>query len=74
MDTKNRDFIVGLVSLIVTLWLLVSVFPSIWLALFHSLLGNLVLVGAVLLVGMRSVPLAIALAATLVVLWRSYHM
>jgi hypothetical protein len=52
-DEKNRNLLVGLFSLLVALWLIMYVVPDIFVNLFDTPLGNLILIGFIILAGMN---------------------
>lgn len=73
-DEKTRNLIVGLFSLLVVLWLIMFVVPDIFVNLFDTLLGNLILIGFIILAGMNNVLMGLGLALIFVILFRFSHM
>jgi hypothetical protein len=73
-DEKTRNLIVGLFSLLVVLWLIMFVVPDIFVNLFDTLLGNLILIGFIVLAGMNNVLMGLGLALIFVILFRFSHM
>jgi hypothetical protein len=73
-DEKTRNLIVGLFSLLVVLWMIMFVVPDIFVNLFDTLLGNLILIGFIILAGMNNVLMGLGLALIFVILFRFSHM
>ena len=71
---KNWNLLVGIIGLLVGFWLLMFAVPSLFVLLFHTFLGNLILLGVVLLVGMRNIPIALGLAAIFFIMMRSFQL
>ena len=65
---------VGLISLFVVLWIVMYAVPGLFVRLFDTNLGNMMLAVFIFLAGLYSVPLAVGLLAVFVVLWRFQHM
>jgi hypothetical protein len=72
-DEKNRNLIVGLFSLLVGLWLIMIIIPDIFVSLFDTALGNLILIGIIILAGMYNMIMGIGLAFIFVILFRFSH-
>jgi len=73
-DEKTRNLIVGLFSLLVVLWLIMFVVPDIFVNLFDTFLGNLILIGFIVLAGMNNMLMGVGLALIFVILFRFSHM
>lgn len=73
-DQKTQNLIVGLFSLLVALWLVMFAVPELFVKLFDTTLGNLVLIVFIILASMQSVPMGIGLAVVFVILFRFSHM
>jgi hypothetical protein len=75
---KNLNMFVGLISLLIVLWLVMFAVPDLFVSLFDTLLGNIILICFIILAGMHSVPMGLGLAAIFVILFRfsrlSYHL
>ena len=69
-DQKTQNLIVGLFSLLVALWIVMVAVPGIFIDLFDTLLGNLVLIGFIILSGMHNIVMGIGLAIVFVILFR----
>jgi hypothetical protein len=65
---------VGLVSLLVMLWIVMYAVPGLFVRLFDTNLGNMMLAVFLILAGMYSMELAVGLLAVFVILWRFQHM
>lgn len=71
---KNLNLVVGLITLLVALWVIMFAVPSLFVNLFDTLLGNLILVSFIVLAGIYNVNLAVGLAIVFIILWRFSHM
>jgi hypothetical protein len=76
LNTKNINvnLIVGLISLLVVLWLVMFTIPGIFVSLFDTLLGNLILISFIVLAGMNNRTLGVGLAFIFIILFRFSHM
>lgn len=70
----NVNLIVGLISLLIVLWLVMFTIPGIFVSLFDTLLGNLILIIFTILAGMYNITLGVGLAAIFIILFRFSHM
>jgi hypothetical protein len=73
-STKNRNLLVGLVTLLVILWAIMFAIPSLFISLFYTVLGNIILVGFIVLAGMYNLLMGIGLAIVFIILYRFSHM
>ena len=73
-DKKTQNLIVGLFTLLFTLWLVMFAVPNIFVNLFDTLLGNLILIVFIFLAAMYNINLAVGLAVVFIILWRFSHM
>lgn len=71
---KNLNLVVGLISLLLILWVVMFAVPSLFVNLFDSFLGNLILIAFIFLAAMYNMNLAIGLAVIFIVLYRFSHM
>jgi hypothetical protein len=71
---KNLNLVVGLITLLIGLWIVMFAVPSLFVSLFDTLLGNLILIAFIFLAGMYNINLAVGLAIIFLVLWRFSHM
>jgi hypothetical protein len=71
---KNLNLAVGLITLLVVLWVVMFAVPSLFVSLFDTGLGNLILLAFILLAFMYNKNLAVGLAIVFIVLWRFSHM
>ena len=74
MDQKKRNLIVGLFSLLVVLWLVMFAVPDLFVNLFDTTLGNLILIVLIILAAMNNVIMGLGLATIFVILFRFSHM
>jgi len=74
MDQKKRNLIVGLFSLLVALWIVMFAVPELFVNLFDTALGNLILIVFIILAGMYNVFMGLGLAAVFVILFRFSHL
>ena len=73
-DQKTQNLIVGLFSLLVALWLVMFAVPELFVNLFDTALGNIVLIVFIILASMHSVPMGVGLAIVFVILFRFAHL
>lgn len=71
---KNLNLIVGLVTLLVILWIAMYAIPSLFVNLFDTLLGKLILLGFILLATIHNTLFGIGLATVFIVLYQFSHM
>jgi hypothetical protein len=71
---KNLNLVVGLITLLLVLWIVMFAIPNLFVSLFDTVLGNLILIAFIFLAGMYNVNLAVGLAIVFIVLWRFSHM
>jgi hypothetical protein len=74
MDQRKRNLIVGLFSLLVALWLVMFAVPELFVNLFDTALGNLILIVFIVLAGMQNMVMGLGLATIFVILFRFSHM
>lgn len=74
LNKKNMNMVVGLLSLLITLWLVMYFIPSIFVNLFDTTLGNFLLLIFVVLAGMRDMTMGVGLAVVLMILYRFSRM
>ena len=73
-DPKTRNLIVGLFSLLLALWLVMFAVPELFVNLFDTPLGNLILIVFIVLAGMHNMVMGFGLAVVFVILFRFSHM
>ena len=71
---KNLNLVVGLVTLLVVLWLAMYAIPSLFVQLFDTNLGILILLGFIVLSLMYSVPFGIGIGIVFIILYQFSHM
>ena len=71
---KNVNLVVGLLSLLLVLWLIMFAIPSLFVNLFDTSLGNLILIAFIILAAMYNTKLALGLGLVFMVLYRFSHM
>jgi hypothetical protein len=71
---KNVNMVVGLITLLVVLWIVFFAVPDLFVSLFKTGLGNLILVSFIALATMYDMNMGIGLAIVFVILWRFSHM
>jgi len=71
---KNLNLVVGLITLLIVLLVVMFAVPGLFVNLFDTLLGNLILIAFIFLAGMYNVNLAVGLCIVFIVLWRFSHM
>lgn len=65
---------VGLISILIAVWIIMYAVPSLFVNLFNTFLGNVILLGLVLLVAMFNRNLAIVVALILIIMYQFSHM
>ena len=70
---NNINFFVGLFTLLICLWLVLFFVPTLFVSLFNTGLGNLILLILIILVAMYNTKISIGLAIMLIILWRFSH-
>jgi hypothetical protein len=71
---KNLNLVVGLITLLIILWVVMFAIPGLFVTLFDTILGNLILIAFIFLAGMYNMNLAVGLAVVFMILWRFSHM
>jgi len=71
---KNLNLVVGLITLLIVLWVVMFAVPSLFVNLFDTGLGNLILIAFIFLSAMYNTNLAIGLAIVFLILYRFSHM
>lgn len=71
---KNLNLVVGLLTLLVTLWVVMFAIPGLFVSLFDTGLGNLILIAFLFLAGMYNMNMSIGIAIVFIILWRFSHM
>ena len=65
---------VGIISLLISIWIVMYAVPSLFVNLFNTFLGNIILLGIVLLIAMFNKNVSIVVALILIVLYQFSHM
>jgi len=71
---KNLNLVVGLITLLIFLWVVMFAIPSLFVNLFDTGLGNLILIAFIFLATMYNINLAVGLSIVFIVLYRFSHM
>ena len=71
---KNSNLVLGFVAVLVAIWIIFFAVPSLFANLLNNILGNLILVGIVILTGMYNPIVAICLAIIFFILVRIFHL
>jgi hypothetical protein len=71
---ENINLVVGLISLLLVLWLVMFAIPSLFVNLFNTGLGNLILIAFIILAGMYNINLAVGLSFVFLILYRFSRM
>ena len=69
-STNNWNLAVGLMTLLVVLWAIMFAVPSLFASLFHTILGNIILIGFIVLASMHNLFMGIGLAIVFILLFR----
>jgi hypothetical protein len=73
-NRKNMNLVAGLITLLVVLWVIMYAVPGLFVSLFDTNLGNLILVAFIFMAGLYNMNLALGLAVVFIILWRFSHM
>jgi len=71
---KNLNLVIGLITLLVVLWIVMFAVPSLFVNLFDTILGNVILIAFILLASIYNINLAVGLAVVFIILYRFSHM
>jgi len=71
---KNLNLVIGLITLLVILWIIMFAVPSLFVNLFDTILGNVILIAFILLASIYNINLAVGLAVVFIILYRFSHM
>jgi hypothetical protein len=71
---KNINLVVGLITLLIVLWIVFFAVPGLFISLFDTGLGNLILILFIVLATMYDMNMGIGLAIVFIILWRFSHM
>lgn len=71
---KNINLVVGLITLLIILWIVLFAVPGLFISLFDTGLGNLILIAFIVLATMYDMNMGIGLAVVFIILWRFSHM
>ena len=71
---KNINLIVGLIALLIFLWIVLFAIPSLFINLFDTFLGNIILILFITFAIIYDKNLGIGLAVVFIILWRFSHM
>ena len=71
---KNINLVVGLITLLIVLWVVFFAVPGLFISLFDTGLGNLILILFIVLATMYDMNMGIGLAIVFIILWRFSHM
>ena len=71
---KNINLIVGLIALLIFLWIVLFAIPGLFINLFDTFLGNLILILFIIFATIYDKNLGIGLAVVFIILWRFSHM
>lgn len=71
---KNINLVVGLITLLIILWIVLFAVPGLFVSLFDTGLGNLILILFIVLATIYDMNMGIGLAIVFIILWRFSHM
>jgi hypothetical protein len=70
---KYFNIVLGLVTCLFAIWVIFFAIPVLFANLFNNILGNFILIGLVILIGMYNPIAAICLAIIFLILVRMFH-
>ena len=73
-SNKNLNIVVGAISILVVMWVVMYAIPGLFVSLFDTLLGNMILLGIVLLSFMKSKMMGIALTVIFIIMYQFSHL
>ena len=73
-NKKNVNMIVGLLTILLVLWIISYAIPSLFVQMFGTGLGKLILLGIVVLASMASIKLGVGLLVMFIILYRFAYM
>lgn len=73
-NKKNMNLLVGLLTLMIILWIISYAIPSLFVQMFGTSLGKLILLGIVALASMNNIKLGVGLLAIFFILYRFAYM
>ena len=68
--SDNTTILLGLLTILIGLWLLLYIIPSLLFSLFHTFLGNLILLLLLILVGSQNALLALLMGVGVIIFYR----
>jgi len=74
INKDNKTMLIGLLTLLVSLWIMLYMIPMLFVYMFDTILGKLILVLIVILIGANSYKYGILLATIFIILYRSYYL
>jgi hypothetical protein len=69
-NEENQQIIIGFLSILIFLWLILYVIPGIFTTLFHTLLGNLIILLGIILLGSKDIKYSLLALLLVIVLYR----
>lgn len=72
-DNKISNILLVFISVLATLWITFYVLPDLFSSLFHTILGNILLVLSIVYFGSKNIMLALALVVIYIVLFKLSH-
>jgi hypothetical protein len=69
-NQENQQIIIGFLSLLIFLWMILYVIPGIFSTLFHTLLGNLIILLGIILLGIKDIKYSLLALLVVIVLYR----
>ena len=74
LNDENKTKILGLLTILILLWLLLYFIPEVFVSLFNTLLGNLILVISLLLVYMNNRLYGLGVGLIMIILYRFFKL
>lgn len=73
-EKHNSNFYIGIFSILILLWTIMYAIPSLFVALFNTLLGNVLLLLAIVVSGMKNRTMGVFLAVLFIIIYQFSHM
>jgi len=69
-NEENQQIIIGFLSILIFLWMILYVIPDIFNTLFHTLLGNFIILLGIILLGSKDIKYSLLALLLVIVLYR----
>jgi len=74
LNNDNKTMLIGLLTILLALWVILYMIPILFVYIFDTILGNVILLIIVILISANNYKYGILLATIFIILYRSYHL